>query len=577
MDTVTAPRGGPLSIWGPYIWLGLGMAGALGLMALFPFLRLRSGISGLLLTVNSLALAALYRRGRALPGEARGWRIFSGSVVASVLSNGAFVLAQEHTGTASLLEWTGSLLQVLAGLLAVWGLLRLPWRSPQEEHGKVHLFGATLFGGSLGLGLWIGGVIEPGTVVGGGNFVFLVCLGIRLAIQGGVLAYLVAEDPRRFRGPLGLLLTVVLLNGSVGLQALQILTTNPGVHLPLSAGLTVGLGIGLNLIGWGNQPAEAPLDDQPVRWGGWTDALLFFPYLLVGVLFLASYRRLFGVLGPTFTAFMALTAVLLAHQFLMLREIRRARADLEAKVDLRTRELEVAQALMLRNERLNSVALLGAGLAHDLNNALGAITGAVERVRLELDGGIAPNPASLDLIGKAVQRGAGLSRRLMSFAKEPEELTRDFDLALLVEGSEDMLRMLVPRRIQLELDIAPGAYRIHGVPEQVQQVLINLVANAKDAIPERGQIEVRLAREQDDQGRVLAFLSVRDSGSGMGPEVLERLFQPFFTTKEEGKGTGIGLASSRAILDRLGGQMAVESVPGQGTTFKVRIPLLAGG
>ncbi len=359
------------------------------------------------------------------------------------------------------------------------------------------------------------------------------------------------------------------LFGGALLLSFRLLSLHPGMTLPPWTAGVLLVPLTLFMMVLHRVSAEVP-DEAPRLTWPYVDLLLYLPYTLVGSALGILVLRQALVLGGLLVGFLALTAVLLLHQLVLLREVRSARDTLEMKVAARTRELEVAQALALRNERMNTVALLGAGLAHDLNNALGIITSSLDLVCLSLEEGRVPDPPDLDRIRKAAARCAGLSQRLMAFGRAQEEGPQAYDLGDLVRHGEDLLRMLLPGRIRLDLEAVLAPFPVRGVPDQMQQVLVNLVGNAKDAVPGTGWIRVGLAREG---ATPWVRLTVQDSGQGMPPEVRARLFQPFFTTKEAGRGTGLGLASTRAIVDRMGGRMEVESEVGVGTTFTLFLPL----
>jgi signal transduction histidine kinase len=324
---------------------------------------------------------------------------------------------------------------------------------------------------------------------------------------------------------------------------------------------------------WWAGPVEVP-EAQPRFRSTLVDILLYLPFVGVGTLLIVAAldgRRpaLAAILG-----FLAVTALVLVRQFLLLREVRRANERLEDRVAARTRALEDLQGLVLRTERLNAIGALGAGLAHDLNNALTVVRSYAELARMRVEEGHLPPPADLDRILVAADQSAALTGRLMAFARQKEESRETLDLAAEVASQEPLLRMMLNRRVALVLDLGTDRAPIHMSRSGLEQILVNLVGNAKDALAEGGTIEVRIRAEFDDASP-RARLDVTDTGQGMTPDVQTRIFQPFFTTKPPGKGTGLGLSSVKHLVEGAEGSIEVESRPGLGTRFTLRFPLLA--
>ena len=243
------------------------------------------------------------------------------------------------------------------------------------------------------------------------------------------------------------------------------------------------------------------------------------------------------------------------------------------------RELE---ARLAQASRLESVGRLAGGVAHDFNNLLTIVLAAVEAAREALPSG---SPAQEDLseIVAATGRAANLTRQLLAFARrqvvEPEVL----DLGGVICELESMLRRLLDETIELSIETAEAPTHVCADRSQLEQVLLNLVVNARDAMPAGGRLSVRVdtlrpdaataARETEGQTGPFVRLEVVDTGQGMAPEVVDRIFEPFFSTKVSTLGTGLGLATSYGIVKQSGGHIAVESGPGRGTRFRVYLPL----
>ncbi|MBL8734801.1 MAG: PAS domain S-box protein [Planctomycetes bacterium] len=220
-------------------------------------------------------------------------------------------------------------------------------------------------------------------------------------------------------------------------------------------------------------------------------------------------------------------------------------------------------------QKLEAVGMLAGGVAHDFNNILTAVLGFAEQIEQELPDAH-PCQDLARQVQRAAQRGAQLTHQLLAFGRKQVVRTEVFDAAQLVEESVPMVRQLLGPEIRLEVTHEPGTWvRIDKV--QFQQVLLNLVVNARDAMPTGGRLTIVVRPCPVDDG-VRVLLSVRDTGCGMDERVRERLFEPFFTTKEPGKGSGLGLSTVYGIVTQAGGTVTVDSAPGAGATFDVRWP-----
>jgi len=241
------------------------------------------------------------------------------------------------------------------------------------------------------------------------------------------------------------------------------------------------------------------------------------------------------------------------------------------------------EAQLLQAQKMETVGRLAGGVAHDFNNLLGVITGYGQLLRNRLD-----DPRLLkyaDDILKASERAAGLTQQLLAFSRKQVLQPRILDLNGVVEHMESMIRRLIGEDIQLAInlvDVAP----IKADPGQLEQVLMNLVVNARDAMPQGGQLIIETAtvdldesyarRHADVLSGPYVMMAVSDTGHGMTPEVKERLFEPFFTTKEPGQGTGLGLATVHGIVRQSGGHIFAYSEPGRGSAFKIYFPPAEG-
>ena len=263
------------------------------------------------------------------------------------------------------------------------------------------------------------------------------------------------------------------------------------------------------------------------------------------------------------------------------------RTRLVVVVDVTTRKrteaaLRASQEQLRQSQKMEAVGSLAGGIAHDFNNLLTAILGYCD---LALESTAADTPANDDVqeIRRAAQRAAELTHQLLAFSRRQMLKPQVFELNSAVEGTEKILRRLIRESIVLELSLASKAPLVRADPAQVEQIILNLVVNARDAMDRGGRLvlatsESTFAREQTVASGVLppgryATLSVLDTGTGITPEIRERLFEPFFTTKERGHGTGLGLATVYGIAQQSGGGVDVQSVPGDGSIFTVYFPV----
>jgi PAS domain S-box-containing protein len=238
------------------------------------------------------------------------------------------------------------------------------------------------------------------------------------------------------------------------------------------------------------------------------------------------------------------------------------------------------QEALVHSQRLDAVGRLAGGVAHDFNNLLSVINGYCEMMVSKRS---VRKLASRELeeIHQASQKAANLVRQLLAFSRRQANNPRVINLDQLVRDNSNILsRLLKPARA-LEFSLTAGAANIRVDPAQIQQVLLNLTLNARDALPEGGSAtistsirEVCTDVKNPDKLQPYALLSVADNGSGMDEEVRAHLFEPFFTTKETGKGTGLGLSLVYGVVQQSDGFIRVHSTPGRGSTFEIFLPLI---
>ncbi len=232
-------------------------------------------------------------------------------------------------------------------------------------------------------------------------------------------------------------------------------------------------------------------------------------------------------------------------------------------------------------QKMEAIGQLAGGIAHDFNNLLTSVLGHAELILAELHPG-SSMLEDVEGIREAGLRAAALTRQLLAFSRKQVLEPRSLDVNAVVVGVGKMLRRLIGEDVELVTDLDPALGSVRADPGQIEQVVLNLAVNARDAMPEGGRLVISTrnrelsAEELRGQAGVVAgrfvVLSVADSGIGMEPDTQQRIFEPFFTTKAVGKGTGIGLATVYGIARQSGGFVTVQSAPGQGSTFEVCLP-----
>jgi len=286
-------------------------------------------------------------------------------------------------------------------------------------------------------------------------------------------------------------------------------------------------------------------------------------------------------------------------------DLRRAREELEIRVAERTADLaranedlrrEIAErrkaedalrtseAMLRQAQKMEAIGRLAGGVAHDFNNMLTVILSYAQMIEEARRTGADPSQEIREIIA-AAERSASLTRQLLAFSRMQVLEPVPLDMGAVVGRMEGMLRRLIGEDIVLEIVHAPDLRRVMADPGQIEQVILNLAVNARDAMPKGGVLTIATANETlaaplATPGGTLApgpyvTISVSDTGVGMEPATLEHLFEPFFTTKAVGKGTGLGLSTCYGIIRQSGGDIWVRSAPGQGTTFRIFLPGLA--
>jgi signal transduction histidine kinase/ActR/RegA family two-component response regulator len=312
---------------------------------------------------------------------------------------------------------------------------------------------------------------------------------------------------------------------------------------------------------------------------------------------LTAYLSFLGILvgiGAIFLGVIAVQALRQNAAALRQAESEAERSEqLEQAVRERTQELweanqalkqeaaerEAAEAQLRQVQKMEAVGQLTGGIAHDFNNMLAVVVGGIDLALRRLNGPRREVMMHLNNAMEGATRAAALTRRLLSFARSEPLLPERVDPAELIRGMLDLLDRTLGERIRIEVDTASDAWPTYVDPHQLENAIVNLAVNARDAMDGEGQMRisaenVNLAASEVGDVRAGDYvrISVSDTGCGMPPDVLERAFEPFFTTKPVGKGTGLGLSQIFGFAHQSGGEVGIDSEVGQGTIVSIYLP-----
>ena len=250
-------------------------------------------------------------------------------------------------------------------------------------------------------------------------------------------------------------------------------------------------------------------------------------------------------------------------------------------------QLLAAQEALRQSQKMEAVGQLTGGIAHDFNNMLAVVIGSLELLGRRLARTDGRAQRYLDAAAEAARRASLLTQRLLAFSRQQPLQPEAVDANKLVAGMSDLLRHSIGVEVRLETVLAGGLWRTHADLNQLENIILNLAVNARDAMPEGGRLTIETQNAHlDDQYAALqpgihagqyVLIAVTDTGTGMSAEVIEKAFDPFFTTKEIGKGTGLGLSQVYGFVRQSGGHVKIYSEIGEGTTIKIYLPRLKGG
>ncbi|MEW6437118.1 MAG: CHASE3 domain-containing protein [Pseudomonadota bacterium] len=294
--------------------------------------------------------------------------------------------------------------------------------------------------------------------------------------------------------------------------------------------------------------------------------------------------------GSRRTVLLASVLLVIALGVGTLIDNRRRLLELQAandKLQKEAGERRAAEIQVRQLQKMEAVGQLTGGIAHDFNNMLAIVIGSLDMARRRLSAG--DQASVLKYIANAdegAQRAAQLTSRLLAFSRKAALEPRVFDVNRLVGGMSELLRGTIGEQIAIETVLAGGLWRIFADPAQVETALLNLAVNARDAMPDGGKLTIETANTHLDERYATAhsevtpgqyvMISVTDTGVGMPPDVVERAFEPFFSTKGSGRGTGLGLSQVFGFVKQSHGHVKIYSEPGEGTTVKVYLPRQAG-
>jgi signal transduction histidine kinase/ActR/RegA family two-component response regulator len=273
-------------------------------------------------------------------------------------------------------------------------------------------------------------------------------------------------------------------------------------------------------------------------------------------------------------------------------ELRELNATLEVRVEEAVNERMAAEEALRQAQKMDAIGQLTGGVAHDFNNLLTVIMGGIETIQRQL--GTVPASRATERIERSAamalhgaQRAATLTARLLAFSRRQALDPKPVEPSRLVTGLADLLQRTLGETITLETVSGAGLWRTFVDPGELENSLVNLAVNARDAMPDGGRLTIETSNASLDEAYVEALaepvapgqyvlVAVTDTGTGMDPETLERVFEPFFTTKDVGKGTGLGLSQVYGFVRQTGGHVRIYSEVGEGTTVKIYLPRFLG-
>lgn len=260
------------------------------------------------------------------------------------------------------------------------------------------------------------------------------------------------------------------------------------------------------------------------------------------------------------------------------------RKNIELGNEIRTRE--TAESQIRQMQKMEAVGQLTGGIAHDFNNMLAVIISAMNLAQRKLARGEQDIAKFIEAAADAAMRAANLTSRLLAFSRQQPLAPQVVDTNRLVTGMSDLLRRALGETIRIETVLAGGLWKTHADPSQIENAILNLAVNARDAMDDNGKLTIETANSHLDDSYAIThaevkagqyvMIAVSDTGAGMSEDIMEKAFEPFFTTKPVNKGTGLGLSQVFGFVKQSGGHVKIYSEPGEGTTIKIYLPRFFG-
>ncbi|HKX92289.1 MAG TPA: GAF domain-containing protein [Sphingomicrobium sp.] len=304
---------------------------------------------------------------------------------------------------------------------------------------------------------------------------------------------------------------------------------------------------------------------------------LFFGHPDTRVFTEASERLVVGLAGQ---------AAVAIDNSRLFESVQRVNQTLEERVHQRTQELEEAHEALRQSQKMETVGQLTGGIAHDFNNLLQIVSGNLDLLRQKLPGDATHLRRYVDRAFNGADRAATLTQRLLAFSRRQPLMPKPLDINRLIPGMSELLHRTLGETIEVESVLAPRLWTVEADPNQLENAIINLAINARDAMPDGGKLTIETANTHLDHSYAAhnpevsvgqyAVICISDTGVGMDAETAARAVEPFFTTKEVGRGTGLGLSMVYGFVKQSGGHVKIYSEPGQGTTVKMYLPRLLG-
>ena len=304
---------------------------------------------------------------------------------------------------------------------------------------------------------------------------------------------------------------------------------------------------------------------------------LFFGHPDTGVFSEASERLMLGLAGQ---------AAIAIDNARLFEAAQRANQVLEQRVEERTKDLQAAQEALHQSQKMETVGQLTGGIAHDFNNLLQIVSGNLDLLRQKLPGDWTHLKRYADRAFTGADRAATLTQRLLAFSRRQPLAPKALDINRLIPGMSELLHRTLGETIEIEAVLAPRLWTVEADPNQLENAILNLAINARDAMPDGGKLTIETQNTHLDHNYAAqnpevavgqyAVICISDTGIGMDEETATKAIEPFFTTKEVGRGTGLGLSMVYGFVKQSGGHIKIYSEPGEGTTVKMYLPRLLG-